>query len=114
MRTTNRLLNLACRITLFQREGCGLCTQARSVLSEVWDKRPFAYTQVDIMKPESKSWRDMYDFDVPVVRSEANETHLKYSLHSILASVLNVVYSFRFISANPNNQRRTPSYLQRQ
>jgi len=67
MRTTNRLLNLACRITLFQREGCGLCTQARSVLSEVWDKRPFAYTQVDIMKPESKSWRDMYDFDVPVI-----------------------------------------------
>jgi hypothetical protein len=66
MRATSRLLQ-SCRITLFTRQGCGLCTQARSVLSDVWDKRPFAFKEVDIMKPESKGWRDLYDFDVPVV-----------------------------------------------
>lgn len=66
MRVSSRLLQ-SCRITLFTRENCGLCTQARSVLSDVWDKRPFAFKEVDIIKPESKAWRDLYEFDVPVV-----------------------------------------------
>ncbi|KAH6845257.1 hypothetical protein B0I37DRAFT_416801 [Chaetomium sp. MPI-CAGE-AT-0009] len=66
MRVTNRLLQ-SCRITFFTRTGCGLCTQARSVLSDVWDKRPFAFNEVDIVKPEAKAWRDLYDFDVPVI-----------------------------------------------
>ena len=71
MRVTSRLFQ-ACRITLFKREGCGLCTQARSVLSDVWDKRPFAFAEVDIIKPESQAWRDLYDFDVPVVGPKTN------------------------------------------
>lgn len=66
MFATRRLLQ-ACRITLFTRETCGLCTQAKGVLSDVWDKRPFEYKEVDIVKPESKAWLDLYDFDVPVV-----------------------------------------------
>lgn len=66
MRVTTRLLQ-SCRITLFTRENCGLCTQARSVLSDVWDQRPFAFKEIDIIKPESKAWRDLYEFDVPVV-----------------------------------------------
>ncbi|GAB1311084.1 Glutaredoxin-like protein (Fragment) [Madurella fahalii] len=66
MRATSRLLQ-SCRITLFTRENCGLCSQARSVLSDVWDKRPFAFTQVDIIKPEWRAWRDLYEFDVPVI-----------------------------------------------
>ncbi|KAM7192026.1 hypothetical protein V8F33_008604 [Rhypophila sp. PSN 637] len=66
MRATIRLLQ-SCRITLFTRENCGLCVQAKSVLSDVWDKRPFAFKEIDIVKPESKSWRDLYDFDVPVI-----------------------------------------------
>ncbi|KAK4110492.1 hypothetical protein N656DRAFT_713756 [Canariomyces notabilis] len=66
MRATSRLLR-SCRITLFTRENCGLCSQARSVLSDVWDKRPFAFEQVDIIKPEAKRWRDLYEFDVPVI-----------------------------------------------
>ncbi|KAK3945341.1 hypothetical protein QBC46DRAFT_336656 [Diplogelasinospora grovesii] len=66
MRVTSRLFQ-SCRITLFTREHCGLCTQARSVLSDVWDKRPFAFTETDIIKPEAKGWRDLYEFDVPVI-----------------------------------------------
>lgn len=70
MRATARLFRHACRITLFTRENCGLCTQARSVLSNVWDARPFEYKEVDIIKDESvPRWRDLYEFDVPVVRS---------------------------------------------
>ncbi|KAH8881260.1 hypothetical protein GQ53DRAFT_832601 [Thozetella sp. PMI_491] len=66
MHVSARLLQ-ACRITLFTRENCGLCTQARSVLSQVWDARPFAYKEVDIVDPKAKAWRDLYDFDVPVI-----------------------------------------------
>lgn len=66
MQATARLLH-SCRITLFTREHCGLCRQAKFVLSDVWDKRPFAFKEVDIISPESKGWRDLYEFDVPVV-----------------------------------------------
>ncbi|CCF47490.1 glutaredoxin-like domain-containing protein [Colletotrichum higginsianum] len=58
----------ACRITLFARDGCGLCVRAKSALSNVWDRRPFAFTEINITAPDAKSWRDLYDFDVPVVR----------------------------------------------
>ncbi|KAF4956761.1 hypothetical protein FGADI_3625 [Fusarium gaditjirri] len=68
MFATRRLL-FSTRITFFTRETCSLCTQAKHVLSDVWDKRPFDYTEVnvDLPKPESKQWRDIYDFDVPVI-----------------------------------------------
>ena len=72
MRATSRLLQ-ACRITLFTRENCGLCSQARSVLSKVWDKRPFVFIEVDIIKDESRAWRDLYEFDVPVVSSNERQ-----------------------------------------
>ncbi|KAK0753942.1 hypothetical protein B0T18DRAFT_434496 [Schizothecium vesticola] len=66
MRATTRLLQ-SCRVTFFTRENCGLCTNARKVLADVWEKRPFAFSEIDIVKPEHKSWRDKYDFDVPVI-----------------------------------------------
>ncbi|KAI8623013.1 hypothetical protein F5Y19DRAFT_406472 [Xylariaceae sp. FL1651] len=67
MRSTVRLLQ-ACRITLFTRENCGLCTDARSVLSDVWDARPFQFKEIDIVKSEGgPRWRDLYEFDVPVI-----------------------------------------------
>jgi hypothetical protein len=67
MLPTRRLLQQACRITLFTRHNCGLCSQAKEVLSTVWDKRPFAYQEVDLAKPASEPWKNLYDFDIPVV-----------------------------------------------
>ena len=69
MFVTRRLLQ-SCRITLFTRDGCGLCSDAKAVLSDVWDRRPFAYTEVNLAKPESEAWKNIYDFDIPVVSSE--------------------------------------------
>ncbi|KAI0022435.1 hypothetical protein F4780DRAFT_777806 [Xylariomycetidae sp. FL0641] len=67
MRPALRLLQ-SCRITLFTRENCGLCTEAKSVLSNVWDARPFQFKEVDIIKSDVKPpWRDLYEFDVPVI-----------------------------------------------
>jgi glutaredoxin len=59
----------ACRITLFMRDNCGLCIRAKSALSNVWDRRPFDYKEVNITHPENKAWKDIYDFDVPAVCS---------------------------------------------
>ncbi|KAG5992904.1 hypothetical protein E4U54_003518 [Claviceps lovelessii] len=66
MFVTQRLLQ-ACRITLFTRDNCGLCAQAKGVLSDVWDQRPFAYKEVNLALPESNAWRELYDFDIPVI-----------------------------------------------
>ncbi|KHN93864.1 glutaredoxin domain-containing protein [Metarhizium album ARSEF 1941] len=66
MFVANRLLQ-ACRITFFTRDNCGLCAQAKGVLSDVWDKRPFAYKEVNLALPESNPWRELYDFDIPVI-----------------------------------------------
>jgi hypothetical protein len=61
-----RLLQHACRITLFTRSNCSLCTNAKQTLSAVWDARPFEYKEIDVMKAEEKKWRDLYEFDTPV------------------------------------------------
>lgn len=67
MRAANRLLQ-ACRITLFTRANCSLCTDAKHTLSAVWDTRPFVFREVDVMKPDQTAWRNLYEFDTPVVR----------------------------------------------
>jgi glutaredoxin len=68
MFATSRLLQHT-RITLFTRATCGLCAQAKGVLSNVWDQRPFVYTEIDVDKTEVKTWKELYDYDVPVVSS---------------------------------------------
>lgn len=102
MRITSRLLQ-SCRITLFTRENCGLCTQAKSVLSQVQQSRPFEFREVDIVKPEAKGWKDLYDFDVPVV-----SLHLSATVEG--TGHLNA--SGRYISAKPVDrvkiQKRPP------
>jgi len=70
MRPAGRLYQ-ACRITLFVRDHCGLCTRAKSALSHVWETRPFVYNEVDVIQPEFRRWRDLYDMDVPVVRTRS-------------------------------------------
>jgi len=67
MRPATSLLQHACRITLFTRANCSLCTDAKQVLSSVWSARPFEYREIDVVKPEETRWRDFYEFDTPVV-----------------------------------------------
>ncbi|KAI6902960.1 Phosphoenolpyruvate/pyruvate domain-containing protein [Hortaea werneckii] len=67
MRPTAVLLQHALRLTFFTRPNCMLCTEAKDVLSKVWDRRHFEYEEVDIMQPADKEWRNLYEFDTPVV-----------------------------------------------
>lgn len=67
MRATPSLLQRICRITFFYRQNCALCDNAKQTLSNVWDKRPFHYTEIDVMSAGQQKWKDVYEFDTPVV-----------------------------------------------
>ncbi|THX55286.1 hypothetical protein D6D06_05008 [Aureobasidium pullulans] len=64
---TLALRNFACRITLFTRSNCKLCSDAKEVLSNVWDKRPFEYDEINVMDHSDQKWKNMYEFDTPVI-----------------------------------------------
>ncbi|KAH0005262.1 hypothetical protein KCU78_g12965, partial [Aureobasidium melanogenum] len=64
---TLALRNFACRITLFTRSNCKLCSDAKEVLSNVWDKRPFEYDEINVMEHSDQKWKNMYEFDTPVI-----------------------------------------------
>ncbi|KAK2811077.1 hypothetical protein FQN50_002412 [Emmonsiellopsis sp. PD_5] len=66
MHPTARLLQSA-RLTLFTRVNCSLCDTAKHTLSTLRAKKPFAYSEVDVMIPQNKVWKDVYEFDVPVL-----------------------------------------------
>ena len=69
MLATRVLFQQALRLTLFTRQNCGLCEDAKVVLSKVRDKRPFDYEEVDVMSPGQQKWKAAYEFDTPVVRN---------------------------------------------
>jgi glutaredoxin len=62
-------------LTLFTRAGCGLCDTAKNTVLQLQKRRSFEYVEADIMDPGNKSWKDVYEFDVPVlhVQSVHNE-----------------------------------------
>lgn len=65
---TARLLQHACKITLFTRPGCSLCDDAKGVLSKVWDQKPFHYSEINVLEDQNQKWKAVYEFDTPVVR----------------------------------------------
>jgi glutaredoxin len=60
------------RLTLFVRQNCSLCTDAKDVMSKVWDRRPFEYTEIDVMAANQTKWKNLYEFDTPVVRLKSD------------------------------------------
>ena len=46
---------------------CGLCDVAKSRLIEVQKQRPIDYAEIDIMEAGQQKWKDVYEFDVPVL-----------------------------------------------
>ncbi|WP_428329706.1 glutaredoxin family protein [Mucilaginibacter sp.] len=68
MRPSPTLLQHTARITLFTRANCSLCETAKTVLSNVKKSQEFEYNEINVMEPGQKQWRDLYEFDTPVVR----------------------------------------------
>lgn len=69
MRQTAQLLQHTARLTLFTRPNCSLCDSAKTVLQIVAKKRSFDYNEIDIMLPGQNEYKDLYEFDTPVVRA---------------------------------------------
>lgn len=67
MRVASRLLQHSLRLTFFTHEHCTLCQPVKDVMSTVWDRRPFEYEEIDILAPENNKWKQLYEFDIPVV-----------------------------------------------
>lgn len=67
IRPTAPLLQHAARLTLFTRENCSLCDTAKSVIQNLRKRRSFDYNQVDVMASDQREWKNLYEYDVPVV-----------------------------------------------
>ena len=53
--------------TLYKRPGCGLCDKMLILTRTNQKANRFQLQEIDIMKPENKSWKDCYEYDVPVL-----------------------------------------------
>ncbi|KAJ5587624.1 uncharacterized protein N7459_003389 [Penicillium hispanicum] len=71
-----RILFGQARVTLFTRAGCGLCDTAKHTVVQLNNRRPFEYVETDIMAPGNKQWKEVYDFDVPVLHVQSVENGL--------------------------------------
>lgn len=68
-----RILLGQARLTLFTRAGCGLCDTAKHTVVQLNKRRPFEYVEKDIMDAGNKQWKDVYEFDVPVLHVQSVE-----------------------------------------
>jgi len=67
MRPTHVFAMHSARITLFARPNCSLCTTAKAVLSNLGKRRSFEYDEIDIMATGQHQWKNIYEFDTPVI-----------------------------------------------
>lgn len=66
-----RALLTSARLTLFTRAGCGLCDTAKNTVLQLQKRRSFEYVEQDIMDSGNKQWKDVYEFDVPVLHVQS-------------------------------------------
>ncbi|WPG99580.1 glutaredoxin 2 [Acrodontium crateriforme] len=62
------------RLTLFTRENCSLCDTAKVVVNKVKQTQPFEYQEINVMAASQEKWKDLYEFDTPVLHID---THRK-------------------------------------
>lgn len=67
MRPSASFLQHTARVTLFTRANCSLCDTAKSTISQVAARRSFELAQIDVMALDQTQWKDLYEFDTPVV-----------------------------------------------
>lgn len=68
MRPSLSLCQNTVKLILFSRKNCSLCDVAKSVISNVRQKQPATeYLEIDVMEKGNGVWKDLYEFDTPVV-----------------------------------------------
>jgi len=78
MRATVRLCgSLRPRLTLFTRRNCSLCDTAKAIVYDmVRLERNFQYIEIDVMGAGQTKWKELYEFDAPVVYTKLVMTSL--------------------------------------
>jgi glutaredoxin len=79
MRPSPNLLQHGIRLTLFSGKGCSLCHSAKEILAKVHQRRPFEYQEVDTGAKGQEQWRNLYQFDIPVLHAAANPDLVTYT-----------------------------------
>jgi glutaredoxin len=74
MSSTRVLVPQRVRLTLFTRVNCSLCDAAKHTVTNIHKRRKFEYSEVDVMAPPNKMWKDMYEIDVPVLHVQTEMT----------------------------------------
>lgn len=52
------------KLTLFTKEECQLCDEAKDQLRPHWHR--FQFVEVDITLPENEKWFELYRYEIPV------------------------------------------------
>jgi len=92
MRPSLALRMYSAQLTLFTRANCGLCDVAKARVAEVLKKRTVDYKEVDIMAEGQNEWKNMYDFDVPVLHVE--RVQHTYSKPNIVMEAKKLMHRF--------------------
>ncbi|KAL9119654.1 MAG: hypothetical protein Q9187_003795 [Circinaria calcarea] len=92
MRPSQRLLQHTARITLFTRANCSLCETAKAMLRGLEKRRSFEYKEVDVMAEGQKEWRELYEFDTPVVHIQ--RVFHTYSEPNIITEARKLMHRF--------------------
>lgn len=92
MRPSPQLRMYTARLTLFTRANCGLCDTAKARLAVVQKSRTVDYSEIDIMEPSQRKWRDVYEFDVPVLHVE--RVFHTYSKPNIISEAKKLMHRF--------------------
>lgn len=71
MRATGVLLQSLTRLTLFTRANCSLCDTAKNTVAAIRARKNLEYREIDVMAEGQKQWKDMYEFDTPVLHVQA-------------------------------------------
>ncbi|KAI4207120.1 MAG: hypothetical protein LQ349_009874, partial [Xanthoria aureola] len=67
MHVTREFMRHSANVILFTRPNCSLCENAKVVIQSVSRLRSFEYREVNIMSHGQESWKQLYEFDTPVV-----------------------------------------------
>lgn len=59
----------ATTVTVYSSKNCGLCVEAKEVISKVQEKIPFTLIEEDIYSKGNEKWRQIYKYDIPVSTS---------------------------------------------
>lgn len=70
---TPALFSRSVRLTLFTRVNCSLCDTAKHNVNQFLQRKPLPYSEIDVMAPGNKMWKDVYEFDTPVLHAQRTD-----------------------------------------